>query len=76
MQEFYETVQRQQEYEEDKMKWLERFLDETADQLVCTHCESLKGEATQCCDDKSWKFFKDLPLEKQMEIAKQEWELL
>lgn len=69
---FYQTVQLQQEYE--MKKWLEQYLDETADQLVCTYCHDVKGDALACCDDKSWMFFRDLTLKEQMDIAHKEWE--
>lgn len=71
-QEFYETVQLAEEYQ--MKKWLEHYIDETADQLVCRHCYTLKGEAQSCCDDKDWMFFKDLPLVEQMDQANREWQ--
>lgn len=72
---FYQTVQMQQEYEAHQMKkWLEQYIDETADQLVCTHCYQFKGEAQSCCDDKDWMFFRDLPLKDQMDQAAREWD--
>lgn len=69
---FYQTVQMQQEYE--MKRWLEEYIDQTADQLVCSHCYALKGDAQSCCDDKDWMFFKDLPLVDQMNAAKDEWD--
>lgn len=68
---FYQTVQMEQEY---RMKtWLEQFIEENADQLVCTYCHEIKGDALGCCDDKSWAFFRDLTLKEQMDVAHKEW---
>lgn len=69
---FYQTVQMQQEYE--MKRWLEEYIDNTADQLVCSHCFQLKGDAQSCCDDKDWMFFRDLPLVDQMNQAAREWD--
>lgn len=70
--EFYQTVQLQEEYE--MKKWLEQYLDETADELVCTYCNEVKGDALACCDEKSWMFFRDLDIKTQMDIAHREWD--
>lgn len=69
---FYQTVQLQEEYE---MKtWLEQYIEHTADELVCTYCHEVRGDALACCDERSWSFFRDLPVEEQNAIAKKEWE--
>lgn len=69
---FHQTVAMQEEYE--MKRWLEEYIDNTADVLVCRHCYQIKGLAHSCCDDKDWMFFSQLPLMDQMNAAKREWD--
>lgn len=55
-------------------RWIEEYIDESADLLVCRNCLQFKGEAQSCCDDKDWMFFSDLSLADQMNQAKHEWD--
>ena len=54
--------------------WVEQFLDESSDQLVCAYCNEFKGETQSCCDRKSWVLFSALPVEQQMLLAQSEWD--
>jgi hypothetical protein len=61
--------------ERQKMKsWVESFMEESSDLLVCAYCHEFKGEAKSCCDKKSWRLFSALAIEEQMDLARSEWD--
>ena len=68
-QQFYETVQREQEWEHD-MK-LKTFADnireelKQSDELYCCYCAMPKGEKWHCCKENHFVAFSDLYEEDQ-----------
>ena len=70
---FYQTVQMQQEYE--MKRWLEEYIDEEANVEYCPYCMNPRGGKRVCCGEVHFMPFKDFDLQEQMDIAHQEWEM-
>lgn len=73
---FYQTVQMEQEWREQQMKtWLEQYIDEEANTEYCPYCMNPRGGKRVCCGEVHFMPFKDLEFQEQMDIAHQEWEM-
>jgi hypothetical protein len=84
-QQFYETVQRQQEWEEDEEeqnrlaeqywdRWTQGFLEESANDKYCPYCLSPQAGRSHCCGESDFVPLKSLPLDSQAEIVNNEYD--
>jgi hypothetical protein len=75
-QEFYETVQREQEWEHD-MK-LKTFADNIreelnkSDELYCCYCSTPKGEKWHCCQENHFVGFSELDDDSQKYLIQEQ----
>lgn len=70
-QQFFETVQREEEWRD---MWCKKYLKESAEDMYCPYCLTLQGEKIVCCKESDFVPLKHLPLEDQMEIISNEYD--
>ena len=70
-QQFYETVQREEEFRDS---WCKQYLEESAEDVYCWHCLYLVGDKTSCCNGKTFVKLRHLPLEDQMAVISDEYD--
>ena len=74
-QEFYETVQRQQEWEEQQMKtYFQEFLDDSAEVEYCDYCLTPRGHKASCCGETHFTEFQYIPDDEQKQIVQCEYD--
>lgn len=74
-QEFYETVQRQQEWEEHQMKtYFQEFLDDSAEVEYCDYCLTPRGHKASCCGETHFTEFQYIPDDEQKQIVQREYD--
>jgi len=71
-QEFYETVQRQEEHMKD---FFETAKEEFAGIEYCPYCMEQRGNKMSCCSEVHFIDFADLDEDTQREIVQEEYDL-
>lgn len=55
--------------------WLEQYIEEEKNTEYCTYCMEPRGSKFSCCSEVHFIEFKDLPMQDQIDIACDEWEI-